>query len=257
VTAAAQTAENVDTAIANNAMSHVDQTDQYGDKINYSINGYTSMTDPESGTVYKLPEYSETTSLSPAEQKLYNTTQQAQQGEANTANTLLNNAQKSLETPIDLSSGNVNNFINTQWEQPFQYEMGQQQEELNQQLADQGIAINDPAYKTAQMNFGLQEQNQQDTYDTAMYGQGLNALQTQYNQPINELTALESGSQINNATFQQTQTPQIPTTDYAQIVQNSYQDQLASYNAQLAQSNATMGGLFGLGGNILGGLMMA
>ena len=87
-----------------------------------------------------------------------------------------------------------------------------------------------------------------------MYGQGVNALETQYNQPLNEISSLLSNTQINPATFQSTPQTNIPTTDYAGIVNSSYQDQLASYNAQLAQSSATMGGLFGLGGSLISGL---
>ena len=67
--------------------------------------------------------------------------------------------------------------------------------------------------------------------------------------------ALMSGSQIAAPNFQSTPQTTIPTTDYANIVNQSYQDQLASYNAQVQAQSASTGGLFGLGGSILGGLV--
>lgn len=253
-TATAQTGENISTAIANADLSHVDQTNPYGDTTNWSQNGSTTYTDPVSGTTYQIPTYSESTQLSAPQQQLFNTAQSAEQGAANTANSLINQAQSTLSNPIDLSSGNINNFINTQWEQPFNQQWNQQQEQTQQQLADQGININDPAYATAMNNFTQQRQNAQDTYDTSMYGQGLNALTTQYNQPVNELSALLGSSQVASPSFSSTPQTTIPTTDYAGIVNSGYQNQLAGYNAQNAANSANMGGLFGLGGALISGL---
>lgn len=72
------------------------------------------------------------------------------------------------------------------------------------------------------------------------------------NQPINELTALMSGSQVQspNSTFAQTPQTGVGGVDYSGLVQQNYQSQLAAHQAQ-------MGGLFGLGGSLIGaGAMM-
>ena len=70
----------------------------------------------------------------------------------------------------------------------------------------------------------------------------------QRNLPINEITALMSGSQIQNPQF----TPYSPTTvgaaPIAQTTQNAYQGALNNYNQQVASNNAGLGGLFSLGG---------
>lgn len=341
-TAAAQTGENVDTAVANNAMAHVNQTDQFGDTSTYSQNGTTNFTDPLTGQVYNIPMYSQSTTLGPAQSQLYETGLNLEQGEANTANSLLGNEMSNLSTPFNPGSltmpqvsmptqqtptysgpatgmptaANMNNYINTAWEQPFNNLEGQQQEQLNQQLLDAGFAPGtsssakgggantDQGWNNAQYNFGQQEQGAQDTYDTAMYGTAMSGLEAEqqlgqseqqigqqeqsinnaaslaaqtanqgaaatqygenlqaYNQaytmPLNELNALASGSQIANATFQPTSTSQIPTTDYAQIAQNSFQDQLAADQYTAQNNSANLGGLFGLGGSIIsGGLML-
>ena len=352
-TAQAQTGENVDTAVANATLSHVNQTDPGGDTSTYSSNSTTPFTDPVSGQTYQIPNYSQSTSLSPANQQIYNTNQATQGNIADTANIQSQQIGASLDNPINLkgitqsgvnlqslpnlqnvtlqqlgalpdanlTASNINNFIGTNWEQPLAYSQGNQQEQMNQSLADQGIDLNDPAYNEAQINEGQNFQQQQDTYADSMYGtaasnilgstaladqnlvtqnqvnnqntlaqtgfnnsnlvnenqinnqnavtqQGFNnnaaATQqgfnnqvalTNQNQPINAITALMGGSQVSQPNFMSTPQTQIPTTDYASIVQNSYQDQLASYNAQVQAQSASTGGLFGLGGSVLGGLV--
>jgi hypothetical protein len=67
------------------------------------------------------------------------------------------------------------------------------------------------------------------------------------NQPINEVTALMSGSQVSNPSFQNTSEPTIPTTDTAGIINNNYNQQQQHYHQQMQQYNQIMGGMFGLG----------
>ena len=137
---------------------------------------------------------------------------------------------------------------------------------------------------------GQSEQEAQDTYANSMYGtaaqsilgqtsanntSGQNAVNannsaalnqagfnnqaalSQRNAPINEISALMGGSQVAQPGFTPQSSVQIPTTDYAGITQNSFQDQMGVYNAQLQQNNAMMGGLFGLGGSAISGGAMA
>ena len=301
-TAQAQTGENVDTAIANAQLSHVNQTDPSGSTSTYSQTGTSPFTDPVSGTTYNIPNYAQQTTLSPTAQQIFNTNQATQGNIADTANIQSQQIGASLDTPInlkgvnlnsvgqlpnaDLSANNINKFINTNWEQPLAYSQGNQQEQLNQNLADQGINLNDPAYNEAQINEGQNFQQQQDTYANSMYQtaasnilgatsladqnqlntmqannaaalsqQGFNnqTMLTNQNQPINAITALMSGSQVQQPNFMGTPQTQIPTTNYANIVDQSYQDQLAAYNAQVQQQSSNMGGLFGLGGSIISG----
>ena len=76
------------------------------------------------------------------------------------------------------------------------------------------------------------------------------------NQPINEITALLSGSQVATPKFQ-TYTPTgMPTTDVAGIFQQDYANRLSQYQMEQQQHQALMGGLFGLGSSFLlgGGL---
>lgn len=81
-----------------------------------------------------------------------------------------------------------------------------------------------------------------------------NYLQEQYaarNQPINEVTALMSGSQVTNPNFVNTQQTQIPTTDIAGLINANFNQQMDVFKQNSANQNALLGGLLGLGGNII------
>lgn len=67
------------------------------------------------------------------------------------------------------------------------------------------------------------------------------------NQPINEVSSLLSGGQVTQPNFMNIQGQTMPTVDYAGLVQQDYGNQMGAYNAQMAQRNSILGGLFGLG----------
>lgn len=79
-------------------------------------------------------------------------------------------------------------------------------------------------------------------------------LQEQYanrNQPLNEISALMSGSQVSQPNFVNAPSTQIPTTDYAGITQQGFQNQMGLYNTQMQQTNQLIGGVLGLGAGAL------
>lgn len=160
---------------------------------------------------------------------------------------------------------------------------------IEQSLADQGIRYGSPAYAAAMDNYNRQSTDarlavtqagaaeQQQAFgqaaQRAMFGntglaqqvaqqqQLLNAqnyarqnyLTEQYalrNQPINEITALLSGSQISRPSFMNTPNQQIPTTDIAGLTNQNFAQQFGNYQQQQNSANQLIGGLFGLGGNL-------
>ncbi len=285
-TAAAQTSENVTTAVANNEMSKVPQTDQYGNTTTYNVTGSTPLTDPMSGATYQLPNYSETTSMSPANQAIYSAQQGAEKQLANAAGTLGGQINNQIQTPLNLSqyqttanaptAADINSYANNSWETPFNTSWNIQQQQLDQKLADQGINPGSNAYNQAEFGFTQNQQQAMDSYASGMYGtatqaalgsynselaknaQNAQLAQSQYTLPLNEMSSLLGSSQVASPQFQNIQTPTIPTTDYATIAQNTYQDQLAGYQIQQQNNAAMYGGLFGLGGSLImgGGLLM-
>jgi hypothetical protein len=69
----------------------------------------------------------------------------------------------------------------------------------------------------------------------------------QRNQPITEITALLSGSQVSQPQLQGANIQPIPTTDNAGLINTNYQQKLANWQQQNAMGQSILGGLFGLG----------
>jgi hypothetical protein len=123
----------------------------------------------------------------------------------------------------------------------------------------------------AQQDFGNQQaiQGRRDSIGDANFGQQgaifdaqdnarSRSLQEQLalrNQPINEITALLSGSQVQTPQFGIAQSAMIPTTDYAGIQQQGFNNQMANYQQRMGAYNSMMGGLFNLGSSAMMGGM--
>jgi hypothetical protein len=70
------------------------------------------------------------------------------------------------------------------------------------------------------------------------------------NQPINEISALLSGSQVAKPNFLSTGGATIPTTDVASLINRNFDQQMAASNQQSATANNIIGGLFGFAGGL-------
>ncbi|HZD61885.1 MAG TPA: tail fiber domain-containing protein, partial [Xanthobacteraceae bacterium] len=75
--------------------------------------------------------------------------------------------------------------------------------------------------------------------------QWLNEQYTQRQAPINEITALMSGSQVQQPNFVNVANANIPTTDYAGLVNNRFSQDMANYQQSSQNFNQIMGGIFG------------
>lgn len=133
-----------------------------------------------------------------------------------------------------------------------------QQQAYQQALSNAGINNNAlqqmyaNQYQATQGNNALSGQkfSDQQTQMNAQNQARQNYLNEQYalrNQPINEISALLSGSQVSNPQFVNTSMPSIATTDTAGIINQNYQNQLGAWQQQNAMAGNIMGGLFGLG----------
>ena len=142
-------------------------------------------------------------------------------------------------------------FQNAAQEQGYQQNLGQGT--FYNQAANTLFQQN--AAQAAFANAGLAQQvGQAQSGFNAAEAQRNQWLQEQYanrNQPINEISALMSGSQVSQPNFVNAPSTQIPTTDYAGITQQGFQNQMGLYNTQMQQSNALLGGVLGLGAGAL------
>ena len=100
-TAAAQTATNIGTAIAQQNLNNVNQVTPYGN-LTYEQTGTHTYTDPHSGKTHEIPTYTATQSLSPGQQRIFDQSQQAQYNFANLAANQSSKLNQVLGKPIDV-----------------------------------------------------------------------------------------------------------------------------------------------------------
>lgn len=80
-----------------------------------------------------------------------------------------------------------------------------------------------------------------------------NYLSEQYAQrqePINEITALLSSSQVSRPDFRTTPQTTIPTTDIAGLINQNFAQQFGNFQQQSQSTDRLLGGILGLGSNI-------
>lgn len=120
---------------------------------------------------------------------------------------------------------------------------------ITNQAAGQNYTQN---YNTIALNNAAQQQKfaqnaQQAAFENQARQQALAEAIQQRQMPLNEISALMSGSQIQNPTFQPYTGATVAAAPIAQTMQNAYAGQMNAYNQNVASDNATMGGLFDLG----------
>lgn len=204
---------------------------------------------------------------------------QAQQYQQNANNASFANAAQSQQFGQNLSAGQFANSAQAQQLQnalasgQFANAAQQQQYAQNQGLAQFGNEAQQQRftqdYSNAQL-YNSADQQQTENYNAAVAGnntlqdQRFNAQQAklnaqnqaratyqneQYalrNQPLNEISALMSGGQVTSPQFVPTQGQSMPTVDYAGLVNQKYQNDMAGYQQSQAGMGAILGGLGGL-----------
>jgi hypothetical protein len=258
--AAQQTAQgNLDMARAATAANRVNQVTPYGN-LNYTQSG----TDP-----YGNPTWTATTTLSDIGQQLLNNQNQASLGLGGTINSALGRVQSTMGeefNPQLPSTGfNPGQSYQDAYMQRLAPQIEQGREALDVKLANAGIPVGSEAYKRAMMAQGQRENDLLLGATTQGFGVGSQANQqafnqemTKYNMPLNTLSALRSGSQVQNPTF--INAPQQATTSGADILgatQMGYNAQMGNFNAQQAAQQGLNSGLMSLGGTLGGAAIMS
>lgn len=256
--AQAQGVANKDTAIANSSLGNPNIVNPYGSQtVTYQNTGPNGDAQPYINQ-----------SLNPQAQQTLDAQQRVQTGLANLGEQGLGTAQKVLGAPFD-QSGVPKAPINPgQTAQQaimarLQPQIQQNQEATQQRLANQGIPVGSEAWQNEMRQQG---QQQNDLYsqaamqgiglDTQAHQTGLQEAYNLYNQPLNQITALMSGSQIQAPQFQQYQGSSAQAAPLFQgtqaqgnYAQQSYAQQMAGYNSMMG----AVGSLFGAAGTAAGG----
>jgi len=250
--ATATAAGNLDAARVATAANRVNQVTPYGN-LNYQVTGQ----DP-----YGNPTWTATTSLSDVGQQLLNNQNNARLGLGGTINSALGRVQDVMGQGFNpnLPSTGINpgETYSDAVMRRLQPQIAQNAESQKAALANQGIVPGTAAYDNAMRTF---QQGQNDLLTSAQIN-GINTgLQannqafgrelTKYNIPLNTLSALRTGAQVQNPTF--VNSAQQATTagpDLLGAAGSQYNAALGASNAANAAQAGLNSGLMGLGGTL-------
>lgn len=270
--ARAQTQQNEATAQFNAALMRFNQNTPVGASVWNNNNG----------------TWSNTQSLTPQQQQIFNNQQAGQTYTTGLENTVLGAATPAIESSVGANLPGIRSSVNTDFDglvdqaqksaygaqmSMLQPQIDQQNEQLKAQLAAEGVPQNSEAWNNAVNN-----QARQNNFETTqiannavqtgnalqnqLFGQALqggefqnksNAQQLQQNmqmqdQPLQIWQAL-NGTPVNMPSFtNQGGNPQAANTDISNDIYNSYQGQVNAANAANASSNSTLGSIAGLAG---------
>lgn len=253
--AAAQTGSNVATATANSYLNNVNQVGPDG-RVDYTSDGFQTITDPSTGQSYQVPRWTQTTTLSPTGQQIYDINNQTDLNLATMGRDQSAKVSELLSRPVDLSNEATEARLFELGKARYEPQQAEGLESLRNRLAQQGIGIGTEAYDREMRNFN---QGWNDRYNQLMLTGRAQAAQealTERNQPLNEIIGIGSGTQIGLPQFAApTNNYGIPGTDFAGITMQDYANRMNQYNQQMAARSSALGGLFGLAGAGVTGAM--
>jgi hypothetical protein len=240
-TAQAQTASNRETAITQAELNNYNQVSPDGTRT------FTQSGTNADGT----PQFTATTALSAPNRAIYDTNQATKQNIATIGKDQSARIGDLLGKPFDINSA-VADKITSLGKQRLDPQFAAQEDQLRTRLANSGIQEGSKAFDDAYKNFSYGKNDAYNSLYLKGEGQAASESIAQRNQPINEITALMSGSQVASPTFSSTPQTSVAGTDIAGITQNSYLDANQQAQQSVQANNAMMGGLFGLAGTLGG-----
>lgn len=250
-TASAQAGANRDTAIAQGALNMIDQVGPNG-TLTYNQIGEDTFTDSLTGKQYTLPRYQATTTLSESGQRIQDINNQTQENIAGIGRDQSARIGELLGKPVNLNNEAVESRLYDLGSKRLDPRFAQEEDALRTRLVNQGIRPGTPAFDAEMANFS---QGKNDAYNQLALsgrGQAVQEALAARNQPINEISALLSGSQVSQPNFINTPQTQLAGTDYQGAVYNSYNAAMQQAQMKQQSQNALMGGLFGLAGTLGG-----
>ncbi len=264
-----QTQANGNAAVAQGLMNRVNQVTPYGN-LTYEKTGAVNMPG------YEVPMYTATTTLSPEQQKLYDTQTRVTQGAYDLADKYTGRIADATATPFNYEGLPDAPVYNEDYrkqqlgaiETRNAPAMERDRAALETKLKNQGLTYGTEAWNAAQddlnrgvNDFRLGADVQAGNAAAQAYGlEGTTrdrAIQERANlrtQPINEVAALlGTGQGVQNPNFVNVPQVQVQPADVQGPYAQQYQGQMAQWQQNQQSQNAALGGLFGLAGAGLGG----
>lgn len=261
VTANAQTQSNIATARATQGLNMVNQVNPYasltytrntpaGGRIAPAAGGDKSMGSMFGGTGDNPNpgDYTATTAFTPMGQKLFDAGNELKLGQQTTAGQLLHGGQGAFSgKPLDLGWSATEENLNALDRKRLDPLWKQNQEHQESTLFNRGVRPGSEAYDNAMRVFN---QGRNDAYDSSHsrnHQQAVSDLTAQYNSPLQTYSTLVNGTAPAAPNFSNTPNANVAGTNIAGLINDDYR-------TQMSQNNAAMGGMYGLGGAVLGGI---
>lgn len=233
--------------VGDETFGSMSEAEAYRNQLGEESGGFYTYTDPYTGESYQIPRFESHVELSPEQQAILDANQSAQTNLANLADDRSAFLLDYLPQTESLTD-QIGNQLYDMAAQRVDPRFAREEEKLRTRLANQGIMPGSEAFDREMARFA---EGKNDAYNQLML-QGRGQALSEINTPINQITALLSGSQVTNPNVQMQNPARIPTTDVAGIINSNYQQQMQNYQTELANSNSMMGGLFGAGATLLG-----
>lgn len=204
-------------------------------------------------TVPGQDEWTQNVTLSPEQQRLFETGQTASQSLADLGVRQIGRLDDVLSRPINLGNEATEARLFGLGRARLDPVFAERQAALETQLANQGLARGGEAWNREMRRL---TEGQNDALNQLLLsgrGQAVQEGLLERNQPINEISALLSGTQIGMPQFAGVPQVGVQPADITSPTMAAYQGQLANWQNQQQSRNAGLGSLFGLGGSLLGG----
>lgn len=244
-TAQAQSGMNRDTAITQQQLNMVDQVNPWG-TVGYEQTGTRGFTDAQ-GRWVETPTYRQTTTFSPEQQAIFDASQAAEGNLAGLARDQSAFLQDYMAKPFEFDNADAEQWAYDLASPRILKQQAQGEAQLRSILANKGIREGSAAWDAEMARMTNANTDQMNQLALTGRSQAFGEAMARRNQPINEITALLSGSQVSNPATASPAAPQtgVAGVDYAGLVGDKYR-------ADLASSQAKMGGLFGLASSGIG-----
>lgn len=241
-TAQAQAGMNIDTAQANQLTNAVNQVDAFGNRLDYSQDGFRTFTNSD-GKQVSIPILTATQTLSPEQARLRDLNQQTQ---ANIAQIGVDQSQRIgslLGSPINLNNDAVESRLMDLGTRRLNPQFARDEEALRTRLINSGIRQGSEAWNAEMGQFDQRRNDAMNQLLLSGRGQAINEILTERNQPINEVSALMSGSQVQQPSFTNAPQGQVAGVDYTGLVRDKYNADMAAFNARNASRNSLFGNI--------------
>lgn len=243
--AAAQANANMSTGMMQQMMNFVNQQTPYGSST-YTPTGSYSYKDPITGKMRSVPNFTLKQEFSPEQQALMGQEQEFDKMYNDIALRQTRAMGEHLATPFKYSTGDYEKWAGNLYGNLTGDTEAANRRALETRLANQGVSAGSAAYDDQMRNMNYGQQKARNDFMLGAYDTGFNQALTERNQPIQEIAALMGGGQIQQPQFMSTPQVSMSTPDMGGMMSNQY-------NQQVAQQNAMIGGLSGLGAAALGG----